>query len=25
MAKLKMKKKSTSTDMTAMCDVAFLL
>jgi len=25
MAKIKMKKKSTSTDMTAMCDVAFLL
>lgn len=25
MGKLKMKKKSTSTDMTAMCDVAFLL
>jgi biopolymer transport protein ExbD len=22
---IKMKKKSTSTDMTAMCDVAFLL
>ena len=25
MAKIKMKKKSSSTDMTAMCDVAFLL
>jgi biopolymer transport protein ExbD len=25
MAKIKMKKKSTSTGMTAMCDVAFLL
>jgi biopolymer transport protein ExbD len=25
MAKIKMKKKSASTDMTAMCDVAFLL
>jgi biopolymer transport protein ExbD len=25
MAKIKMNKKSTSTDMTAMCDVAFLL
>jgi biopolymer transport protein ExbD len=25
MAKIKMKKKSMSTDMTAMCDVAFLL
>jgi len=25
MAKIKMSKKSTSTDMTAMCDVAFLL
>jgi len=25
MAKIKMKKKSTHTDMTAMCDVAFLL
>jgi biopolymer transport protein ExbD len=25
MAKIKMTKKSTSTDMTAMCDVAFLL
>jgi biopolymer transport protein ExbD len=25
MAKIKMKKKSTGTDMTAMCDVAFLL
>jgi biopolymer transport protein ExbD len=25
MAKIKMKKKSTSTDMTARCDVAFLL
>ena len=25
MAKIKMKKKSTSTDTTAMCDVAFLL
>jgi biopolymer transport protein ExbD len=25
MAKIKMKKKSTATDMTAMCDVAFLL
>ena len=25
MAKIKMKKKSTSTDITAMCDVAFLL
>ncbi len=25
MAKIKMQKKSTSTDMTAMCDVAFLL
>lgn len=25
MAKVKMKKKSTSIDMTAMCDVAFLL
>ena len=25
MAKIKMKKKSKSTDMTAMCDVAFLL
>ena len=25
MAKIKMKKKATSTDMTAMCDVAFLL
>ena len=25
MTKIKMKKKSTSTDMTAMCDVAFLL
>ena len=25
MAKIKMKKKSTTTDMTAMCDVAFLL
>ena len=25
MAKIKMNKKSASTDMTAMCDVAFLL
>ena len=25
MAKVKMSKKSTSIDMTAMCDVAFLL
>jgi biopolymer transport protein ExbD len=25
MAKIKMKKKASSTDMTAMCDVAFLL
>ena len=25
MAKVKMSKKATSIDMTAMCDVAFLL